>query len=148
FAVNRAYAYSSAPGIAAVDSVHASVLRVITRESGDMEHTVVFDTWWQRFSYFYFPRSVCYDIRSYGADTLFSKLRMKDYTLYPVQPVEVLPAGTGDVFLVMREEHPDVKLIGAQAHLEKIAAPPHIDIYRITDSSFVLDWKKIRFVKN
>lgn len=147
FFFNKAFAYSSSAGVRNIDSIHHAVQSVIRRESSDLSKTVIFDSWWQRFSYFYFPEAVCFDIRSYEADTLFSSLRMKEYTFRQLAPVEELPADAEDVFVIIRQEHEDVAMLGNQVRLTKVDAPPHIDIYRIEDSVFTLQWKNRTFVK-
>lgn len=147
FALNRALAYTTASGVAMIDSIHAATLNTILHHSKDISKTVIFDTWWQRFSYYYFPQATGYDIRSYDADTLFSAYRMKDYTLYPIGDVEVLPDSTQSVLILIRDEHPDLAMLRQQVRLRKIAAPPHIDMYEVLDTAFNVKWKNVQFVK-
>jgi hypothetical protein len=147
FFLNKAFAYSSSAGVKNVDSIHHAVHMIMNKESQDLTKTVILDSWWQRFSYFYFPNSVCYDIRSYDADTLFSSLRMNNYTFHSLPAVDELPENVKNVFIFIRHEHPDLQLLEQQVRLIKVEAPPFIDIYRVEDTSFILKWKNRTFVR-
>lgn len=145
--INRLFAYTSRQGFDAMDSIHHSVASMLQHEGTDPEATVILDTWYQRFNYYYNPKAIVYNIQSGEADTVWYKSRQHEYTNEVVGSVIEIPPETKNVLFFIRHDHPDMKSIEGQVTLERIPMPEYLDVYRITDDHFILRWKNIRIVK-
>jgi hypothetical protein len=143
--LNKCFAYSSVQGIKAIDSINKYVLSILKEEKGKGP-VVVIDSWWQRMAYYYDHDAVTYNIKSLEADTILYKSKQYEYTNTVIDTLEYIPVSS-KVLLFLRNDHPDYPLIASQVKLTRLSEIPHLDIYRIEDSSFSLRWKNLLFVK-
>ncbi len=145
--MNRLFAYTSVQGISAMDSINHSVASMLKKEAVDLEHTVILDTWYQRFNYYYNPKAIVYNIQSGETDTVWYKSLQHEYVNTVMGSVIEIPTDTKTVLFFIRHDHPDMKMLEGQLHLEKVFMPPYLDVYRITNEHFALQWKNLRIVK-
>jgi hypothetical protein len=143
--LNKCFAYTSVQGIDAVDSINRYILSRLKEEKTN-GHLVVIDTWWQRMAYYYDHDAVTYNIKSLEGDTLLYKSKQYEYINKVIDTLEYIPQAS-NVLLFLRSDHPDFPLISSRIHLKRISEIPHLDIYRVEDPTFSLQWKNLRFIK-
>jgi hypothetical protein len=143
---NRLFAYTSFQGIAALDSIHHSVNSMMKKETATGS-TIVFDTWYQRFNFYYYPEIAVYNIQSGETDTIWYKAKQFKYKNEIVgSEITILPE-TKNVLFFIRHDHPDMKSLEQQVTFEKISMPPYLDVYRITNEHFTLHWKNLIIIR-
>ncbi len=147
FFLNKCFAYTSSAGVAAADSINTAVINMLKREIPEPANAVIIDTWWQRQAYYYDPLPVTYSIQSKLEDTIQIKAKQSNFVSSAVDSVVLIPSTIKDVLIFIRKQHPDLAMISKQVHLQKVEMPEFLDVYRISDEHFLLQWKNLRFVK-
>ena len=147
FFLNKCFAYTSSAGVSAIDSINSAVIHMLKKEIPEPDKAVIIDTWWQRQAFYYNPLAVTYSIQSKLEDTIEIKKMQTRYKESPVDSVVSIPAQIKDILIFIRTEHPDLRMISRQVHLQKVPMRKFLDVYRITDEHFSLQWKNLRFVK-
>jgi hypothetical protein len=144
--LNRLAAFTNVYGVRNIDALHEDVYEALSHEAASSD-LVLLDTWWHRWGYYYLPQSTIYDIRDFSSsDSLWiGKSQHFDRKVIEERIIKI-PAGKR-VLLLLREDHPAFAQISRQVHLERIALPEYLDIYRITDDTFSFRWKDVRFIK-
>ncbi len=146
-ALNRLFSFSSIHGIVSTDKLHTEVLEALKKESADPADLIILDTWWHRWGYYYSQRSMIYDIRDFPlSDSLWVGVSQNYIREGIADSVLEIPHEK-KVIILLREDHPSFKSVAKQLHLKRIGLPKYLDMYRITDEHFSLQWKNVRFVK-
>ncbi|MBS1904099.1 MAG: glycosyltransferase family 39 protein [Bacteroidetes bacterium] len=146
YALDRVLAFTSLQSAREGDVLHSTMLRTLRDEARKGEITIL-DTWWHRWEYYYLPGSFSYDIRDYGGRDTIAVGRSIGYLRTMDLPQVMILPSTSSVLLVIPREHPAFADLAAQVHLERLPISDGLDIWRITDSSFHLNWKNRVFVK-
>lgn len=145
--LNRAFAYTSVQSIDAQDDISKYTLRALKRADALGNNSVIFDTWWMRWSYYYNPNAYVYDIRDYDDDSLAVGLSYHLVRSIPTDSVLHVPRSSRTM-LFMRADHPDFPLLARQLQLQKIQdMPAYLDLFEVMDSSFTLRWKNKTFIR-
>jgi hypothetical protein len=143
--LNKAFAYTSYQKISAQDNTTSTVRAII--DSFGAANVVTLDTWWHRFSYYYYPDMLAYHISSTGADTLDHPYKHYKYHIErTVQDTEYI-APDKTVLILIRDDHPDLPDIRRHVSLVPLTRNRYLGIYRIMDTSFTLTWKDKTFVQ-
>ncbi len=145
--LNRLAAFSNVYGVKNIDLLHEEVFAAIQCEAAKPSDLILLDTWWHRWGYYYLPGSTIYDIRDFPANDSLWIGRSQSYDRKVMEERVIKISTRKKVLLLLREDHPAYSEIAKQVHLEKISLPPYLDMYRITDERFSLQWKNVRFIK-
>lgn len=144
YLLNKCFAYTSVQGIRTSDRINALAIRTIELEKKNGS-VVILDSWWVRFSYYYMPDVLSYNIRSLGGDTLTGIYKQSGYNLTrDVSREERLPKNATTLIFI-RSDHPDFAELTRQVHLVPLVQESSLGIYKIADSIFSLQWKNYRF---
>lgn len=144
YLLNKAFAYSSLFGIRSIDEVNSLAIDIINKEK-KYASVVILDSWWVRFSYYYMPDVLTYNIRSIGGDTLSGIYKQYEFVLTRnVSKTEVLPKNSR-VLILIRDDHPDFQLLLKQVSLVSLSRNSTLGLYRIEDTTFTLHWKDYTF---
>lgn len=140
--LNRAFAYTSAQGVSQVDAINERVRSAIASRT---ENKRVIDTWWSRWGYIYLPEVLVYDVIT-SRDSLqvgwaIQNDRVPEYA-------KQITIDDGEVILLIRPDHPDKKLLEAQATLTPLDA--QLGIYLLHPNQQEIRWKDrtLRFREN
>jgi hypothetical protein len=136
--LNRAFAYTSAQGISNVDRINEALISAISSQNGAV---TILDTWWSRWNYIYSPQHPVYDIITFGDRLQMGYSRQHDRVPLNASMIE-LPH-TEQTLLIIRPDHPDLKLLASQAELTPIDSV--IGIYRVTPNTREIKWKDKTF---
>ncbi|MEP7234104.1 MAG: glycosyltransferase family 39 protein [Ignavibacteriota bacterium] len=146
--LNRLFSFSCLNGIKHTDELHTNLLASLRSYSPDGSDLVLLDTWWHRWGYYYLPKSTIYDIRDFPESDSLWIGRSKNFIREGLSETEVHLESGKRILLLLRSDCPSFKAITAQVHLERVPLPEYLDIYRITDDHFSLQWKNVRFIMN
>lgn len=145
--LNRTFAYTSLQPVVAADSISDVMTHLMKTLHATDSNTVILDTWWHRWAYYYNPGVYTYDIQGpEGSDTVAVGVARNFYRRNVYDSIITLPKAK-QTLLFIREDHPDFAQIKTQVTLQKIEMPPYLSVYRIEDPSFRLKWKNRVFVK-
>lgn len=141
---NKCFAYTSLHGIETSDRVNILAIKAVEKEKKNSS-VIILDSWWVRFSYYYMPDVLSYNIRSLGGDTLAGVYKQSGYNLTrDVSRRELLPKNAS-ILIFIRNDHPDLPLLKEQVRLFQLTDNPPLGIYKIVDSTFTLKWKNYTF---
>jgi hypothetical protein len=144
YLLNKCFAYTSLQGIQTSDRINTLAIKTIEQEKKN-GRVVILDGWWVRFSYYYMPDVLSYNIRSLGGDSLTGIYKQSDFNLTrDVSTTERLPKDA-TVLIFIRADHPDFSELSRQVHLVPLLEESSLGIYKIADSAFILTWKNYRF---
>lgn len=136
--LNRAFAYTTAQGISNVDRINEAMLSAIASSGNTV---AILDTWWSRWNYIYSPQHAVYDIITFGDRLQVGYSRQHDRV--PVNENDIdLPAAE-QTLLLIRPDHPDLKLLAPQAEL--VAMDTIIGIYSVRPHAESIRWKDKTF---
>lgn len=144
YLLNKCFAYTSLQGIETSDRINMLAIKVIEQEKKNGP-VVILDSWWVRFSYYYMPDVLSYNIRSLGGDALAGIYKQSGYNLTrDVSKTERLPKGAITLIFI-RADHPDFAELSRQVRLIPLVQEPSLGIYKIADPTFTLIWKNYVF---
>lgn len=144
YLLNKCFAYTSLQGIETSDRLNTLAIQTIEKEKKNGS-VVILDSWWVRFSYYYMPEVLSYNIRSLGGDSLTGIYKQSKYNLTrDVSKSEQLPKHATTLVFI-RSDHPDLAQLKAQVTLVPLSSDASLGIYKITDSAFTLQWKNYTF---
>ncbi|HEY6171590.1 MAG TPA: DUF2723 domain-containing protein [Candidatus Kapabacteria bacterium] len=144
YLLNKCFAYTSLQGIETADRINTLAIQTIEKEKKNGS-VVILDSWWVRFSYYYMPDVLSYNIRSLGGDTLTGIYKQSKYFLTRnVSRNELLPRDRS-VLIFIRPDHPDFPELSRQVQLVPLLQKSSLGIYKVADSAFTLTWKNYRF---
>jgi hypothetical protein len=144
YLLNKCFAYTSLQGIETSDRINMLAIKTIEKEKKN-GNVIVLDSWWVRFSYYYMPDVLSYNIRSLGGDTLTGIYKQSDYNLTrDVSTIERLPKDA-TVLIFIRADHPDFAELSRQVYLVPLLQESSLGIYKIGDSTFTFTWKNYSF---
>jgi hypothetical protein len=136
--LNRAFAYTTAQGVSNVDRINEAMLSAIASQGGTV---TILDTWWSRWNYIYSPQHPVYDIITFGDRLQIGYSRQHDRVPLNASSID-LPL-TEQTLLIIRPDHPDLKLLAPQAELTPIDSV--IGIYRMRSVTREINWKDKSF---
>jgi len=144
YLLNKCFAYTSMQGVQTSDRINTLAIQTIEKEKKNGS-VVILDTWWVRFSYYYMPNVLSYNIRSLGGDTLTGIYKQSGYNLTrDVSKAERLPKDVTTLIFI-RADHPDFFALSRQVHLVPLLQESSLGIYKMADSTFTLTWKNYSF---
>ncbi len=147
---NRAFEYTNVSGIRAVDSLNDETLRALRANGGNDSGTVILASWWYRWCYELLPNAITYDLElnPQHLDSLWVGRSQHWYRSFLDAPGDSIIRfhSTHPVLLLLRHDRPDFEEVTRQVHLEQLAMPEYLDLYRILDTTFVLQWHGRTFV--
>ena len=116
---NKCFAYTSLQGVGTSDRINSLVIKTIEQEK-TKGNVVILDSWWVRFSYYYMPDVLSYNIRSLGGDTLTGIYKQSGHNLTrDVSRAERLPKNATTLIFI-RADHPDLAELSRQVHLVRL----------------------------
>ena len=144
---NRAFAYTNASGIRAVDSLNDMTLRVLEANGANDSNTTLLATWWSRWIYWLLPHATSYDVEPGRANTIAIG-RSQELHRENIYDSVIRIHSSGPMLLLIRHDRPDFAEVNKQLHLDRLPLPEYLDIYRVLDSSFTLRWQDRTFLVN
>lgn len=135
--LNRAFAYTSAQGVAMVDRINARMRSLVAPDSN--VRTVI-DTWWSRWNYIYSPQDPVYDVITAGDRLAVGLARQHDRV--PILEKDIYLPRTTETIILIRPDHPDLSKLREQSPITPI--DPILGAYRI-EASNPVHWKDRTF---
>lgn len=143
---NRAFEYTSASGIRAVDSLNDATYHTLVAAGAADSRSVIIASWWSRWCYALLPLATTIDIETAGHPGLLAVGISRNMQRESIS-THTLRLHAPNVFLLTRHDRPDFAEVSRQVHLTRLPLPECLDAYRVEDSSFRLHWGDQVFIR-